>query len=120
MTYKSKARRRIAEQQGTASAARIVYANSSSEDELQKFVTDLLDLRGWWWHHAGDSRRSSPGLLDIVAVRPPRVIFAELKTRVGRLRAEQVVVIDKLRDCPGVEVYLWRPMDLDDIQRILE
>ena len=64
-------------------------ARSTTEAELLAFVRDLALLRGWIVHHAADSRRADPGLPDLILVRAPRVIFAELKTERGRLRAEQ-------------------------------
>jgi hypothetical protein len=93
---------------------------TATEDELQLYVEHLLGLHGWTWHHAGDSRRSTAGLPDIVAVRAPRVLFAELKTAKGRPRAEQRVWLDELGNCPGVECYLWRPRDLDEIAEVLK
>jgi len=61
--------------------------------------------------HPFDSRRSTPGWPDIVLVRPPSVIFAELKTATGRLTPAQRTWLDALDGCPGVEAYLWRPSD---------
>jgi|HubBroStandDraft_5_1064220.scaffolds.fasta_scaffold2299985_1 hypothetical protein len=99
--------------------SRDIVVNSATEDQLLSYVTDMLGYKGWLWHHAGDSRRSSAGLPDIVAVRGGRVIFAELKTAKGRFRAEQLRWFDRLLACPGVETYCWRPMDLEDIAEIL-
>jgi hypothetical protein len=90
-------------------------ARSTTEAELLAFVRDLALLRGWLVHHAGDSRRSDAGLPDLILVRPPRVVFAELKTERGRLRPEQKLWIDALGACPGIEAYLWRPSDSDAI-----
>lgn len=99
--------------------------NSATEAELQKYVEDLLRAYGWTWHHAGDSRRSTAGLPDIVAVRarpgyPGRVLFAELKATKGRLRDQQYIWLAELENCPQVESYVWRPADLDAIAEILK
>ena len=91
----------------------------ASEGDLQRYVEDLLGLYGWIYHHAGDSRRSSAGLPDIVALRAPRVIFAELKSETGRVRGLQKVWLEELDRCTGVETYLWRPRDMDAIDRVL-
>jgi hypothetical protein len=93
---------------------------SATEAQLQKYVEDLLRVYGWTWHHAGDSRRSTPGLPDIVAVRAPRVIFAELKKAKGKLRPEQWDWMSELGNCPGVESYIWRPSDLNGIAELLK
>lgn len=90
-------------------------ARSTTEAELLGFVRDLALLRRWLVHHAGDSRRSDAGLPDLILVRPPRVVFAELKTERGRLRPAQVEWLDALRACPGVEAFVWRPSDSAEI-----
>jgi hypothetical protein len=52
-------------------------------------------------------------------------VFAELKSEVAWKRPdhgcspEQLRWLELLRQCPGVEVHLWRPSDLDDIVRTL-
>ena len=50
--------------------------------------------------------RNPPGKPDLELVRPPRVIFAEVKTDSGRLSGEQAARIARLRACPDVEVYV--------------
>ena len=99
--------------------ARAQLLDTATEDELLAYVRDLLELYGWVWYHAGDSRRSTAGLPDIVAVRAPRVIFAELKTKKGRLHGEQPRWLSELEGCPDVETYLWRPADADEILEVL-
>jgi hypothetical protein len=73
----------------------------------------------WEVYHTHDSRHSPAGFPDLVLVRPPRVIFAELKTATGRVTADQWRWRDLLDGCPGVECYLWRPYDRDEILRVL-
>src|SRR6266536_6486891 len=63
--------------------------------------------------------RNPPGKLDLELLRPPRVIFAEVKAAGGRLTVEQAARIARLRACPGVEVYTWWPQDWPDVVRIL-
>src|SRR5262245_24961786 len=75
----------------------------------------LLDLAAWWgWraYHTYDSRKSAPGFPDLALVRPPRLIFAELKVGRGRLSADQQRWLRDLLRCGGnVEMYVWRPQD---------
>lgn len=110
------------------------------ETPFQRQVIDTARLLGWLVFHVHDSRTvdqargrrgatqrirtlpflvGSRGFPDLVLVRPPRVIFAELKAEDGAVSEHQRVWIDWLMRCPGVEVYLWRPRDRDDIERIL-
>lgn len=88
----------------------------TSEKQFQAQVLQLAKLCGWKAYHTHNSRRSAPGFPDLVLVRPPRVIFAELKTESGRLRPEQRAWLEALEACPGVEVQVWRPRDLQQIQ----
>ena len=90
----------------------------------------------WRYYHTRDSRRSAAGFPDLVLVRGPRLIFAELKTERGKLTADQVAWLEDLAmvaatatgrawDPPGdppppvPEVYVWRPSDRPEIGRIL-
>lgn len=91
------------------------------EWQLQADIINRLIFHHWLWHHTPDSaaNRKPPrgvaqpcaGLQDIVAVRPPRVLFIETKTQKGRERTQQTLWREVLAQCPGVEVYLWRPTD---------
>ena len=82
-----------------------------SERELQQAVLDCARLFGWRAYHTFDSRRSARGFPDVVLVRPPRLLAAELKAEHGRLTLEQHRWLDALRACPGVEAVEWRPHD---------
>ncbi len=53
-------------------------------------------------------------------VRPPRYLCVELKTEKGRLSEEQMATLLLLQACPQLEAYLWRPSDLDQIERVLQ
>lgn len=90
-----------------------------SEQAFQAQVLDLARLTGWLCYHTFDSRRSAPGFPDLVLVRPPVIIFAELKTDAGTLRPEQHGWLDALGACPGVDVFLWRPGDWKRIEEVL-
>ena len=52
-------------------------------------------------------------------VRPPNVVFAELKTEVGKVGPEQRGWLDALGRCEGVEAGLWRPGDWKRIEEVL-
>ena len=102
-----------------------------TEKDFQATVIDLARSLGWIVGFTHDSRKSEPGEPDLRMVRPPRVIFAELKTVKGKLTKGRYTKSgrwlpgqdqwqDALISCPGVEYYLWRPDGLDgEIERIL-
>lgn len=124
-----------------------------TEALFQQQVEQLAGYYGWRFFHAPDNRpvRSrrgrtyvqdvKAGFPDLVLVRGPELVFAELKTDTGRIKAEQTEWITDLQavsasvtalaehaqdqprmrrliaahGLPCVEVYLWRPADFDEI-----
>lgn len=91
----------------------------TSEKKLEGWVKELAKLFGYRYYHTWRSLHSPAGFCDCVLVRPPRLIFAELKSDRGKLTPEQEAWLDVLSRCPGVEVYLWKPDDFQDISDIL-
>ena len=91
-----------------------------SEKDFQQAVRDYARLKGWTCFTTWDSRHSPNGEPDLRLVRPPRVIFAELKAHKGRLTDAQANSLELLRRCPGIETYLWWPEDWDSILQRLE
>ena len=89
-----------------------------SEAQWQATVLSYARLRGFRAYHTHDSRRSQAGFPDLVLIRRPTIIFAELKRQNGRLRPEQTAWIDELRAC-GMRVFVWRPSDFDEVQEIM-
>lgn len=89
-----------------------------SEKQFQAQVIAYAKLRGYRIYHNPDSRRSTAGFPDLVLVRRPRVVFAELKTDTGRVRPEQTAWLDELRAC-GMTAVIWRPEDWPDVERTL-
>jgi len=92
-----------------------------SEESFQRRVLEFARLMGWSAYHTFDSRRSQPGFPDLVLVRPPRVLFCELKRDDAprQLPLHQAWWQAQLERCPGVEMYVWRPKQWDEVQRIL-
>jgi hypothetical protein len=94
-----------------------------TEAALMAAVTELARAQGWLVYHPWRSVKSETGFPDLVMVRPPRVVFAEMKTEKGRLRKGswnkggtrylpgQDEWLATFGECPGVEVFLWRPAD---------
>jgi hypothetical protein len=93
-----------------------------TEKQLQEAVLHLARLLGWDAFHVYDSRRSARGYPDTTLVRPPRLIFAELKVGRRQLTPSQVRWLGRLGAIPGVECYTWREADWHTgrIDRILQ
>jgi hypothetical protein len=90
-----------------------------NHEDLQNAVLDLSKRCGWDHYHPYDSRRSVPGWPDLTLVRPPRLIFAELKIPPDRPTPAQARWLTLLAQIPGAEVYLWEPEHLGIIGTIL-
>lgn len=91
-----------------------------SERQLLDTVRACAMVYGWTVYHTYDSRRSEPGFPDLVMVRGGRLIFAELKSDVGKLTSPQkhwISALSLVADTP--EVYVWRPVDRHRITRTL-
>ncbi len=90
-----------------------------SEKAFQAQILSLAHIAGWRTYHTHDSRRSAKGFPDLCLVRPPEIVFAELKSEGGKLRPEQREWLEVLSRCEGVEARLWRPGDFEDMQAML-
>lgn len=85
-----------------------------TEKAWQQQVLEISTLCRWQHFHVFDSRRSDPGWPDLVLVRAPELLVAELKTDRGRLTPQQAQWLDRLAAC-GVEAHVWRPRDFDQV-----
>ena len=99
-------------------AADIVASQMTEADHLEQVKAVAL-MCGWRLHHTFDSGRSAAGFPDLVLVRPPRVIFAELKRQNGRVTIPQHLWFHDLDECPGVEAYIWKPSDWNEIVEVI-
>lgn len=102
-----------------------------TEAEFQKSVCEMARRCGWRVAHFHDSRRQvregvyvgdkdAAGFPDLVLVRRGSIIFAELKSESGHVRAQQQEWLDDLSYVGGpVRVFLWRPADWVEIERTL-
>lgn len=114
---------------------------ATGEAAFQQQILQLAAYYGWRAYHTHDSRRSQAGFPDLVLVRGPELIFAELKTEKGRAsgaqqdwiralmevssgvlgarkivtQAAQSAAYEITETLPAVDVYLWRPSDFDAI-----
>ena len=95
-----------------------------SEKEYQGQVIELAHIYGWHTAHFHDSRRQvKPGVFvgdkdakgfpDLVLVRPPEILFWEVKKELGKTTPEQDEWLEKLSGC-GLEARVIRPSDFDE------
>jgi hypothetical protein len=107
-----------------------VLEKATSEREFQRQVLELAALLGWKRAHFRNSqdpggRWSTPvaadaeGWPDLTLVRPPRILFLELKTERGRLSTAQVDWMELLGRCTGVEAHVVRPSDWAKVEQLL-
>ena len=104
-------------------------APTMTEADFQAAVLELARLFRWRVAHFRAARTAhgwrtpvaadGAGWPDLFMVRGGRAVVAELKSESGRLRPEQREWLIELRACPGLEVFVWRPSDLEEIARIL-
>ncbi len=89
-----------------------------SEKEFMGQVVRLAKLRGWLVYHTHDSRRSVAGFPDLLLLRGRVQIVAELKSAAGKVSFEQEAWLARFA-AAGVNAFVWRPADFDEIVRIL-
>lgn len=100
-----------------------------TERQFQDRVIAEARLRGWLVAHFrplmnrhgkwSTAMQGDPGFPDLVMARPPRLIFAELKSDKGKTSPAQDAWLAALRGQIDAEVYLWRPDDADYITQVL-
>lgn len=105
--------------------ARWLLTHAVREDDLLDFVIDTAHAFGWLAFHPLSARlargvtitpmRGDPGFFDVTAIRPPDVLFAELKSERGTASEGQRGWHEAAKACPGVHFRLWRPRDQDAI-----
>ena len=112
--------------------AKIVMPRQT-EKEFQAAVLEYAHLRGWrHWHDAATNTprrcsdcgairqtpRNAAGFLDLILIRRPRLVWAELKTETGVVSSDQQSWIDELQAC-GQAMYIWRPSLWPEIEQVL-
>jgi hypothetical protein len=95
-----------------------------TEKEWLAQVTQLARLYGWRCYHTLRSQGSGAGFPDLVLVRPPQLVFAELKTDKGRVSPAQREWLADLDEAAAdashaIHVGVWRPADFDRVHAIL-
>lgn len=114
-----------------ASEEKSGHALRLTEKQFSQQVVDLAKMLGWRIYRTWLPIHSPAGFPDLVLLKPPRLIFAELESEKGQTTPKQDEWLEDLRAAStrqdhcgmpehvGFDVFLWRPDDLDAIARIL-
>ena len=95
----------------------------ANEKQFQQAVVQFAATAGWDAHHVRPGQYGSAyktdglkGMPDLILIgqRGQGIIFAELKSRTGKLSQTQEYRLSQLL-ANGAEVHLWRPKDWDAI-----
>ena len=89
------------------------------EKTFQKAIKNFAQDLGYLHYHTHDPRGSEPGYPDSTISKGGRLIYAELKSAKGSLSNDQREWINALINVQGVECYVWKPKDWQDIIRVL-
>jgi|SRR5690349_2664125 len=88
-----------------------------SEKVFQAQVKKAAILTGWMYYATWNSMHSPAGFPDVCLVHPKkkRIIFAELKSEIGKLSEKQTEWINALiqTEIPQLEVYVLKPSQFD-------
>ena len=95
------------------------FATKITEKDFRQQVISLAKLLGYKTYFTWTSIHSPKGIPDLILCRPPRLIFAELKSEQGKVTPHQQEWLDLFGECPGVEKYLWKPSQFEEIVSIL-
>ncbi len=95
-----------------------LYGPEPPETVFQQQVLTLARMQGWECYFTWNSLHSPAGFPDLVMVRGPRVVFAELKSASGKLSDHQRRWLWLLA-AAGMEVYLWKPVTWKQIENRL-
>jgi len=100
-----------------------------SENELQENILDIAKTFGWRRAHFRPARTKygwrtpvqadGKGFPDLVLVKPPRLVIAEVKRQKTDPNEYQREWLNDFAGVPCVEVYTWKPSDWEDIVSVL-
>lgn len=91
-----------------------------TEKQFSQQVVDLAQQLGWRVYRTWTSMHSPKGFPDLTMVRGERLIFAELKSEIGKPTEAQTEWLTALMTTGKVEVYLWRPSQINEIAEVLQ
>jgi hypothetical protein len=91
------------------------------EAGFQDAILEAAQYAGWKLrYHTLIAIGSEAGFPDLVLIRPPRIVFAELKREGENLKPAQANWMEALWQLGApIEGYVWRPSDWPAIERVL-
>lgn len=89
-----------------------------TERRFQAQIIAYATLMNWRYYHTHNSKNSPKGFPDLVLIRRPRVVWAEIKAQRTRVTDDQHAWLEELR-ASGQEVFVWRPSDWRQVETIL-
>lgn len=99
--------------------AKSLLGQAVTEKEFQASVLELATMLRWRTYHTLDSRGSAAGFPDLVMVRGPRLVMAELKSERGSLTEAQQAWLDELGAVRSLDTFTWKPTDWPSIEEAL-
>lgn len=95
-----------------------------TEKDLSQHIVNAARECGWLVWHPWLSIHSARGYPDLTMVREMEdgtaiLALAELKSEKGKLTEAQMEWLAVLRKVPGIDVFLWRPTDLEKVYKYL-
>src|SRR5206468_2781955 len=106
-----------------------LVACAVTENDFLKRVLDLAKLSGFRVAHFRPAMTRSGdwvtrmdghnGFPDLVLTKGGRLLFCELKVGSNKLTDAQEQWLERLRQVPGVEVYVWKPQHFEQIIQTL-
>jgi hypothetical protein len=116
----------IASLQGEAEARAARRRRGHPEQTFTDGVKRYAIRGGWLPYHTLRSKGSDPGFPDLILMRPPRLVIAELKVAGGTVTDWQqawLTGFEILARLAGphliIEIYVWRPADWPTIEAVL-
>lgn len=96
-----------------------VLIRAIPEKEWAQTVVQYARLNRWLVYFTWRSTHSPSGFPDLVLVRPPRLIVAELKKETGKPTAAQTAWLAALDAVPSIQTAIWRPSDWPTVRDTL-
>ena len=124
------AQRKLSQPPLTGREFRRLTDGALTEAQWQKQIERALTAFGWWWMHIPSNvvvcsrcgtkvyRGIAKGFPDILAIKPPRILWLELKKETGHLDAEQVRVGHMLQACGQTWIHA-RPRDREQLIELI-
>lgn len=91
------------------------------ERDFQREVIEVARSFGWTDFHVlrSDLSKMRPGFPDLFLIRPPNIVWAELKAKNGKLSDAQKDMCEMLKES-GQNIYVWHAENEKDWDEIIE